>query len=210
MSCREEDALAGVAVDEPELACEVVASHPVTVLRACYVPEVVARHLSLEGEFAGTHVDDGDAGGILLGARRSPVVGGGKRLEALDGLLLTLVDGAVTDDGNNELVGADDGLMGNPVVLGLAVDGAQPCAVGIAHPRALGRLAARLPAEDDLAGVPGVALNVAHLEVDGYDGFGLAGSEVHLADATGPCAHVPRTEVRGYGLGYGHLAGILG
>ena len=209
MSGAEQDALARMPVDEPQLACEVVASHPVAVLRARHMPEVVARHLSLQRQLAGTQVHHGNARGILLRARGPPVVRRGKRLQSVNLLLLTFINRPVADDGQHHLVLTDDRLVGHPVVLRLAIDGTQACAVGIAYPCAHRSLAARLPAEYDLAGMPGVTLNVPHLEVYGHHGLALAGLQVHLADAARAGPHVARAEVGCYLFGDGIFAGEL-
>ena len=164
------------------------------------MPEVVARHLSFQRQFVRAHVHHGDACGILFCACRPPSVGGGEAFQTVYLLQLAFVDGAVPNDGDDQFVLADYSLVRHPVVLGLTVDGAQTGAVGITNPRALWCLAARLPAEDYLARVPGVTLYVAHLEVHGHHGFSLSRREVHLSDATWSSTHVARSEVRGYRL----------
>ena len=61
------------------------------------------------------HIDDGNARGIFLGPGRSPVVYG-----VADALAFGYL--AVTDNGDDKLILADDSLVGDPVVFGLPVD----------------------------------------------------------------------------------------
>ena len=57
--------------------------------------------------------------------------------------------------------------------------------------------------------MPGVSLDVAHLEVHGHHGLALARAQVDLADAARSGAHVARAEVGRNRLRDGHIAGVI-
>ena len=90
-------------------------------------------------------------------------------------------DRAVAEDGDDHFILADDGLVGDPLVRRLRIQRPQAGPVGLDNPCPLRRLAAGLPAEDDLAGHPRIGLHVADLETDVDDELYFPGLEVHAA-----------------------------
>ena len=92
-------------------------------------------------------------------------------------------DIAVAHDGDGDLIPGNDRLVRHPLVLALGIERPETAAVGHYGPCTLRCLAARFPAENDLARHPGIGLDMADLKADRDDIFDRAGVDIHRGDA---------------------------
>ena len=95
MACSEQYPFLGVTVDDPQFTRKGVSCHPMPIVRACHVPEVVAIDLPLESELASAHIHYSQPCCISFSACRSPVFG-------VVGRLLLLRNLAMADDGKGQ------------------------------------------------------------------------------------------------------------
>ncbi len=169
-----------MAINEPQFTCKGVTCHPVPVVRACYVPEVVVIDLPFESEFPSTHVHHRQSCRIGFSPGGSPI------FRIIGGLLL-LRNLAMSDDGKGQFILTDDSLVGHPVIFRFTIDRTQIGTICIDHPSALGCLSTRFPAEDDFARMPRISLYMPYLEVYTHDVAHLTCGKVYLTDTRRAC-----------------------